>query len=69
MVQFVASTAAAALAYGVYYDAIRFVHLELTESYINFFSSPQDWVSDTSAFFSQFVAGAVMIIAVLAEDL
>lgn len=66
IVQFVASMAAAALAYGVYYDAIHFVDPEMTESYTNFFSSPQDWVSDISAFFSQFVAGAVMMIAVLA---
>lgn len=66
VVQFAASMAAAALAYGVYYDAIHFVDPDLSASYTSFFSSPQEWVSDLSAFFSQFVAGAVMMIAVLA---
>ncbi|KAI1406266.1 aquaporin-like protein [Hypoxylon fuscum] len=66
IVQFVASIAAAALAYGIYYDAIHYVDPNMESSYKNFFSYPQDWVSPATAFCSQFVAGAIMMIAVFA---
>ncbi|KAI1762354.1 aquaporin-like protein [Hypoxylon sp. FL1150] len=65
IVQFLASIAAAALAYGIYYDAIHYVDPNMETSYKNFFSYPQDWVSPGTAFGSQFVAAAVMMIAVL----
>ncbi|KAI0178904.1 aquaporin-like protein [Hypoxylon sp. FL1284] len=65
IVQFIASISAAALAYGIYYDAIHYVDPSMETSYKNFFSYPQDWVSPGTAFGSQFVAAAVMMIAVL----
>lgn len=65
IVQFLASISAAALAYGIYYDAIHYVDPNMQTSYKNFFSYPQDWVSPGTAFGSQFVAAAVMMIAVL----
>lgn len=37
----------------------------MESSYKNFFSYPQDWVTPGTAFGSQFVAAAVMMIAVL----
>ncbi|CAJ2505697.1 Uu.00g130910.m01.CDS01 [Anthostomella pinea] len=64
VVQFLASITAGAMAYGTYYDAIHYVDPTMSSSYKSFFSSPQDWVSVEGAFFSQFVAGAVMMIAV-----
>ncbi|KAI0015197.1 aquaporin-like protein [Xylariomycetidae sp. FL0641] len=63
--QFVASMTAAALAYGIYYDAIHRVDPTMTETYTNFFSYPQEWVTNITAAFSQFVAGAIMMIAVM----
>lgn len=65
IVQFLASITAAALAYGIYYDAIHYVDPNMESSYKNFFSYPQDWVTPGTAFGSQFVAAAVMMIAVL----
>ncbi|KAI1264738.1 aquaporin-like protein [Xylariaceae sp. FL1019] len=66
VIQFIASFTAAALAYAVYYDAIHYVDPEMSSSYSNFFSYPQEWVSNGNAFLTQFVAGGVMTISVFA---
>ena len=64
--QFLASLAAGGLAYGCFADAIGHVDPELTDVSRSFFSTPQEWVTATSAFFNQVVGGAVMMIAVFA---
>ncbi|KAK8046121.1 hypothetical protein PG996_014185 [Apiospora saccharicola] len=63
---FAASLAAAALAYGIYYDALHRVDPAMETGWQSFFSYPQEWVSNETAFCSQVVAGAVMMIAVFA---
>ncbi|KAK8054617.1 hypothetical protein PG994_009684 [Apiospora phragmitis] len=66
VVQFAASLSAAALAYGIYYDALHYVDPAMETGWQSFFSYPQEWVSNETAFCSQVVAGAVMMIAVFA---
>ncbi|KAK8062889.1 hypothetical protein PG997_014986 [Apiospora hydei] len=66
VVQFAASLCAAALAYGIYYDALHHVDPAMETGWQSFFSYPQEWVSNETAFCSQVVAGAVMMIAVFA---
>ena len=66
VVQFAASMCAAGLAYAIYYDALHYVDPAMETGWKSFFSYPQEWVSDTTAFCSQVVAGAVMMIAVFA---
>ncbi|KAK7911648.1 hypothetical protein PG985_014129 [Apiospora marii] len=66
VVQFAASLCAAALAYGIYYDALHYVDPAMETGWQSFFSYPQEWVSNETAFCSQVVAGAVMMIAVFA---
>ncbi|KAK8112074.1 uncharacterized protein PG998_008531 [Apiospora kogelbergensis] len=66
VVQFAASLCAAALAYGIYYDALHYVDPAMETGWQSFFSYPQEWVSNETAFCSQVVAGAVMTIAVFA---
>ncbi|EMR65422.1 putative glycerol uptake facilitator protein [Eutypa lata UCREL1] len=65
-IQFLASFTAAALAYGIYYEAIHYADPEMQSSYKSFFSYPQTWVSPGTAVGNQCVAGAVMMIAVFA---
>ncbi|KAK8036132.1 hypothetical protein PG993_008746 [Apiospora rasikravindrae] len=66
VVQFAASLCAAGLAYGIYYDALHHVDPAMETGWQSFFSYPQEWVSNETAFSSQVVAGAVMMIAVFA---
>ncbi|KAI0007779.1 aquaporin-like protein [Xylariaceae sp. FL0662B] len=66
VVQFIASIAAGALAYGIYRDTIRHVDPTMTETAKTFFSSPQEWVSPGTAFFDQLVGSAIMAIVVFA---
>lgn len=65
-VQFLASLAAGGLAYGCFADAIHSIDPEMTDVSKSFFSTPQEWVSVTSAFCNQVVGGAIMTIAVFA---
>lgn len=65
VIQCIGAFAGAALAYAIYADAIAFVDPTMTETYSSFFTVPQDWVSPTTAFFSEFLGGAVIMIAVL----
>ncbi|KAH9907256.1 aquaporin-like protein [Xylariomycetidae sp. FL2044] len=64
VVQFLAAITAAAMAYGIYYDAIHYVDPNMESSWKSFYSYPQDWVTIPTAIMSQFVAGAVMMVAV-----
>ncbi|KAF3761372.1 hypothetical protein M406DRAFT_229669, partial [Cryphonectria parasitica EP155] len=64
-VQTVAALAGGALAYALYADAIRNVDPALTETYTSFFTVPKPWVSPATAFFTEFLCGAVIMIAVL----
>lgn len=63
--QLLASFAGGALAYSIYRDAILNLDPTLTTTYDSFFSVPQPWVSKPTAFFSQFLGGAVVMVAVL----
>lgn len=65
VIQILGAFAGAALAYAIYADAIAFVDPTMTETYTSFFTVPQTWVSPTTAFFSEFLGGAVIMIAVL----
>ncbi|KFA66892.1 hypothetical protein S40285_02330 [Stachybotrys chlorohalonatus IBT 40285] len=65
-VQFLASLAAGALAYGLFADSIRHVDPDMSEMARSFFSTPQEWMSLRSAFASQLVGSAVMSMTVLA---
>ncbi|KAI0178831.1 aquaporin-like protein [Hypoxylon sp. FL1284] len=65
-VQILASIVAGALAYGVYRDTILHVDPTMTNTAKTFFSSPQEWVSLTSAVADQIVGSAITSIAVLA---
>lgn len=64
-IQIAAAFAGAALAYAVYADAIAAVDPALTATYASFFTVPQAWVSPATAFFSEFLGGAVLLVAVL----
>lgn len=64
--QFLGSIVAGALAYGIFADSIRHVDPDMSSMATSFFSSPQEWVSMSSAFGNQVVGGAVMTIAVFA---
>jgi aquaglyceroporin related protein len=65
-VHFLATLSAAALAYGIYADSIHHLDPSLDSMSQTFFSTPQEWVSFPSAFLSQMVGSAVMMIAVFA---
>lgn len=65
VVQIVAAFAGAALAYLLYRDAILEVDPALTQTYAAFFTVPKTWVSPATAFFTEFLSGAVIMIAVL----
>lgn len=64
-IQILAAFAGGALAYLIYRDAILQVDPTLTESYSSFFTVPKAWVSPSTAFFTEFLSGAVLMIAVL----
>ena len=64
--QFLGSLVAAALAYGCYADSIRQLDPDKVIMAKSFFSTPQQWVSDGTAFLNQIVGGAIMMIAVFA---
>ncbi|KAI0515063.1 aquaporin-like protein [Xylaria bambusicola] len=64
--QFIASFVAAALAYGVYQDAIHFADPRMESTAKALFSSPNISVSLGTACFSQMVGSAVMMVAVFA---
>ncbi|KAJ4424885.1 hypothetical protein N0V82_000388 [Gnomoniopsis sp. IMI 355080] len=65
VIQIIGAFAGAALSYAIYADAIAYVDPTMTETYSNFFTVPQTWVSPASAFFTEFLGGAVIMIAVL----
>lgn len=65
VVQTCASLVGALLAYGLFRDAIVQVDPTLTETYASWFTVPQPWVSPATAFFNEFLGGAVLMIAVL----
>lgn len=64
--QFLGAMAAAAIAFMLFKDAILYVDPTMTETYTSFFSEPQVWVTVPTAVMNQFVAGCVMMIAILA---
>ncbi|KAB2576821.1 putative membrane protein [Lasiodiplodia theobromae] len=64
--QLLACICAAALAFGVFHDTIRHVDPDLVDTATSFYSKPQAFVSATTAFFTQFIAAAVMMMSVLA---
>ncbi|KAI0477596.1 aquaporin-like protein [Xylariaceae sp. FL0804] len=64
VIQFVASMTAAALAWALFRDAILHVDPTMSFTYTSFFSFPQSFVTPVTAFFTQFVAGAVVMIVV-----
>ncbi|KAL0257051.1 hypothetical protein SLS55_007861 [Diplodia seriata] len=63
--QLLACICAAALAFGVFHDTIRYVDPGLVDTATSFYSKPQTWVSPTTAFFTQFIAASVMMMSVL----
>lgn len=65
VIQIIGAFAGAALSYAIYADAIAYVDPTMTETYLSFFTVPQTWVSPASAFFTEFLSGAVIMIAVL----
>ena len=67
IVQSLGSFAAAAVAYGIYRDAI--VHLNgalLPETGLGFFTQPHPGVGPATAFFNEFVATAILSCSILA---
>lgn len=64
--QFLATFAAAALAYGVYQDAIHYADPTMENTAKSLFSSPNTSVSMGTACFSQMVGSAVMMVTVFA---
>ncbi|CAN8097968.1 unnamed protein product [Discula destructiva] len=65
VIQLLGAFVGAALSYAIYADAIAYVDPTMTETYSSFFTVPQTWVSPATAFFSEFLGGAVIMIAVL----
>ncbi|KAK8013698.1 hypothetical protein PG991_009291 [Apiospora marii] len=61
---FAASLYAAAFTYNIYYNALYHINPAIKISWQSFFSYPQEWISNETAFYSQVVIGAVIIIAV-----
>ncbi|KAG9255432.1 aquaporin-like protein [Emericellopsis atlantica] len=64
--QFIASIAAAGLAYGCYADAIHQLDPDMSQMSKAFFTTPKDFVTVKSAFLNQVVGGAIMMIAIFA---
>lgn len=65
VIQLLAAFTGGGLAYCLYHDAILQVDPTLTETYSSWFTVPQTWASPASAFFSEFLAAAVVMVAVL----
>lgn len=65
LIQTMAAFVGALLAYGLFRDAILQVDPNLTETYSSWFTVPKPWVSPATAFFNEFISGAVLMIAVL----
>ncbi|KUI55652.1 hypothetical protein VP1G_03095 [Cytospora mali] len=65
IIQVLAAFTGGGLAYCLYRDAILQVDPTLTETYTSWFTVPKPWVSPPTAFFSEFLGGAVVMIAVL----
>ncbi|KAK2599252.1 hypothetical protein N8I77_011022 [Diaporthe amygdali] len=65
VVQVLGAFAGGIIAYGLYHDAIMEADPTMTETYSSWFAVPQQWVSPATAFFSEFIGGAVIMIAVL----
>lgn len=65
VIQVFAAFIGAMLAYGLFRDAILQVDPTLTQTYSSWFTVPQPWVSPATAFFNEFIGGAVLMIAVL----
>ncbi|KAK7705919.1 hypothetical protein SLS64_007871 [Diaporthe eres] len=65
VVQVIGAFAGGILAFGLYYDAIMEVDPMMAETYTSWFAVPQPWVSPATAFFSEFLSGAVIMVAVL----
>lgn len=63
--QVLACIVAAALAYAIFHDTIHYVDPGLVDTASSFYSKPQSFVSPTTAFFTQFVAAAVMMMVTL----
>jgi len=66
--QFLGAFTAAGIAYGIYRDAIMRLHSSSPSSTTGtaFYTRPQDSISNTSAFFNEFVASAIVSCAILA---
>ncbi|GME24059.1 aquaporin-like protein [Neofusicoccum parvum] len=64
--QLLGCIAAAALAYTIFHDTIHHVDPGLVDTATSFYSKPQPFVGPTTAFFTQFVAAAVMMTSTLA---
>ncbi|KAI1267621.1 aquaporin-like protein [Xylariaceae sp. FL1019] len=64
--QFLASLAAGALAFGIFQDTIYHIDPSMEQTATSFFSTPQTWVSMSSACFNQIVGSAIMMLAVFA---
>ncbi|ROW03349.1 hypothetical protein VSDG_01457 [Cytospora chrysosperma] len=65
VIQVLASFTGGGLAYCLYRDAILQVDPGLTETYTSWFTVPKPWVSPATGFFSEFLGGAVIMVAVL----
>ncbi|KAF2137994.1 uncharacterized protein K452DRAFT_311781 [Aplosporella prunicola CBS 121167] len=57
---------ASALAYAIFHDVIHYMDPGLVDTATYFYSKPQDYVSPATAFFTQFLAAAIMMMSVLA---
>lgn len=65
VIQVLAAFVGTMLAYGLFRDAILQVDPDLTQTYSSWFTVPQPWVSPATAFFNEFIGGAILMIAVL----
>lgn len=65
VIQILGSFTGAWLAYCIYRDAILEVDATMTATYSSWFTVPKPWVGPATAFFSEFLAGAVLMVAVL----
>lgn len=65
VIQVLASFTGGGLAYCLYRDAILQVDPTLTQTYSSWFTVPKPWVSPATGFFSEFLGGAILMVAVL----
>lgn len=64
-VQIVGGFVGGMVAYGIFGDAIREVDPTMTQTYSSWFTVPKPWISPATAFFNEFLGGAVLLIVVL----